>query len=168
MSWKTTTDELCRIVHDAANSPISDRAKGMLIDRTLRIISNVISNEDESAGQNSLTARNGALYWSKKAYAKYKELVQSGLSHRQACNAKDADGKSIYINEHQYPVNIAKQCVMFDGWSLDKLKEHMYNYGKFIVVLKQQDKELLSTTTDMNIAEERYADANIQIIKITN
>ena len=33
---------------------------------------------------------------------------------------------------------------------------------------KQQDKELLSTTTDMNIAEERYADANIQIIKITN
>ena len=57
---------------------------------------------------------------------------------------------------------------MFDGWSLDKLKEHMYNYGKFIVVLKQQDKELLSTTTDMNIAEERYADANIQIIKITN
>ena len=95
-------------------------------------------------------------------------IVQSGLSHRQACNAKDANGKSIYINEHQYLVNIAKQGVMFDGWSLDKLKEHMYNYGKFIVVLKQQDKELLSTTTDMNIAEERYADANIQIIKITN
>jgi hypothetical protein len=165
-NWKNTTDELCRIVHDAANSPMSNRAKGMLIDRILRIISNVITNEDEDAGQNSLTSRFGALYWSEKAYNRYKELIESGLTHRQACNAKDDKGKSIYINEHQYPVNIAKKGVMFKKWSLDKLKKHMYNYGKFIVILKEQDENLLTTTTNIDIAEGRYDDANINIRRI--
>lgn len=164
--WRITTDELCRIVHDAANSPMSNRAKGMLIDRTLRIISNVITNEDDDAGQNSLTARFGALYWSEKALDKYNSLIELGLTHRQACNAKGADGKSVYINEHQYPVNIVKQGVMFNEWSLDKLKKHMYNYGKFIVILKEQDKDLLTTTTKMDIAEDRYANANIKIRKV--
>jgi hypothetical protein len=166
MSWKTTTNELCKIVIETAKSNISNRAKGMLIDRTLRVISNVVTNEDENAGQNSLTARFGALYWSEQALDKYNELIEKGFTHRQACNYKDEFGKSIYINEHQYPVNIAKQGVMFSEWSLDKLQKHMYNYGKFIVVLKHQDKELLTTTDDMNIAEDRYANANIKIKKI--
>jgi hypothetical protein len=165
--WRITTDELCRIVHDAANSPMSNRAKGMMIDRTLRIISNIITNEDEDAGQNSLTARFGALYWSEKAYSKYQELIESGLTHRQACMAKDDNGKSIYINEHQYPINIAKQGVMFNEWSLDKLKKHMYNYGKFIVILKEQDKKIkVTTTTEIDIAEGRYDDAGINIRRI--
>ena len=75
MSWKKTSDELLRLTHEIANTDTPYRLRECVIDRTLRMVSNVISSEDENIGQSSPTSRYGCKRWSKEAFKVYKSSI---------------------------------------------------------------------------------------------
>tara|TARA_X000001382_G_scaffold64607_1_gene44769 strand:+ start:5417 stop:5938 length:522 start_codon:yes stop_codon:yes gene_type:complete len=163
-NWKKTSDELLRITFDAANMDAPYRTRECVIDKTLRIASNVISSKDENIGQSSPTARYGCLRWSKEAYDLYLSFRKEGMSHKQACYAK-VNGKSPYINEHEYPLSIVKKSLLNGNWNLDKLKEYMYSYGSFTVVTKEEDRRLKTVTT-IHEGKARYSNAGINVLNL--
>jgi hypothetical protein len=161
MSWKKTSDELLRLTHEIANTDTPYRLRECVIDRTLRMVSNVISSEDENIGQSSPTSRYGCKRWSKEAFKVYKECIDSGMTHKQACYAKK-NGRSAYINEHEYPLSIVKKALINDGWSLEQLKDYMYKYGSYTVVTREEDLRL-KPAKSISEAKKRYFNAGIEL-----
>lgn len=161
MSWKKTTDELLRLTYDTANTDTPYRVRECVIDKTLRIASNVISSEDENIGQSSATSRYGCKRWSIKAYEFYNSLIDKGMTHKQACFGR-IDGRSAYINEHEYPLSIVKKALINESWSLNQLKDYMYKYGSYTVVTREEDLKLKPATT-ISEGHDRYKNAGIQI-----
>ena len=163
--WKKTTDELLELTHDMANVKYTPyRTKECVIDKTLRIASNIITSEDKDIGQSSPTSRYGCKRWSKEAYKVYNDFRKEGMTHKQACYAR-VNGKSAYINEHQYPLSIVKKALLNDGWTLEQLKDYMYTYGSYTVVTKEEDLRLKSVGT-IKEGHDRYKNANIEVLKI--
>ena len=92
------------------------------------------------------------------------DFREEGMTHKQACYAR-VNGKSAYINEHQYPLSIVKKALLNDGWTLDQLKDYMYTYGSYTVVTKEEDLKLKSVST-IKEGHNRYENANIEVLKI--
>ena len=161
MSWKKTTDELLRLTHEISNTDIPCRLRECVIDRTLRMASNVISSEDENIGQSSATSRYGCKRWSVKAKEFYSSLREEGKTHKQACFGK-VNGRSAYINEHEYPLSIIKKALIYDKWSLKQLKDYMYKYGGYTVVTREEDLRL-KPASSIEEGHKRYDNAGIKI-----
>ena len=161
MSWKETTDELLELTYKTISTDISYRAKKTVINSMLRLTSNIISSEDKDIGQSSPTSRYGCKRWSEEAYKFYNSLRENGMTHKQACYGK-RNGRSAYINEHQYPLAIAKKGLLKNEWSLEQLKDFMYNYGSYTVITKEEDLRLKPAHSILE-GHNRYKDAGIKI-----
>ena len=159
-------DELLKHAYDMANSSVlPDREKHYLVDRTLRTASDLYSCDMDTLTHSSMNVRRYCKYWSTEAFELYKEFRDQGMTHRQACNGK-IDGKSAYINEHEIPLQIIKIWVIDIGCDYSEFKEFFYNYGKTTILTKKQDTKLLSKTSSLTEAKERYSNAGIRVIEV--
>ena len=161
MSWKKTTNELLKLTYEISKTDMPVRLREYAIDRTLRMASNIISSEDENIGQSSATSRYGCKKWSKEAYNFYTSERESGKTHKQACFGK-LNGRSAYINEHEYPLSIIKKLLLNENWSLKQLKDYMYKYGAYTAVSRKEDLRLKPARTILE-GNNRYKNAGIEI-----
>jgi hypothetical protein len=159
-------DELLKHAYNVARSSVlPDKEKHYLVDRTLRSASDLYSCDMDTLTHSSMNVRRYCKYWSIEAFEQYKEFRRQGMTHRQACNGK-INGKSAYINEHEIPLQIIKIWVIDIGCDYEEFRQFFYNYGKTTILTKKQDTKLLSKTTSLAEAKERYSNAGIRVIEV--
>jgi len=159
-------NELLKHAYDIAkNKMLPEKERHFLVDRILRVASDLYSCDMETLTHSSSNVRRYCKYWSAEAFELYKAYRALGMTHRQACNGK-IDGKSAYINEHEIPLQIIKIWVIDIGCSFDEFKQFFYDHGKTTVLTKRQDTRLLQKTSSLTEAKERYSNAGIRVIEV--
>jgi hypothetical protein len=171
-SWKPQVDEYLRLAYEIAQSSLATKYKKSILDRCLRGASDIISCENLQIHNNTMSMIQWCRRWSVEALADY-EIVQENLTinrggkpptHRQVCEARDAYGKRYWTVEHQYPVLIPKNGLMFNNWGLAQLKDWMYTYGYATIITPGEDQDLLTTTDSTEEASKRYKIAGIEVV----
>ena len=159
-------NELLKHAHDIANNKgLPQKERHFLVDRILRVASDLLSSDMDTLTHSSMNVRRYCKYWSEDAFEVYKEFRKQGMTHRQACNGR-IDGKSAYINEHEIPLQILKIWLIDIGLDYDKLKKFFYQHGKTTVLTKKEDLRLLSKTSSLTEAKERYSNAGVRVIEV--
>lgn len=159
-------NELLKHAHDIANNKgLPEKERHFLVDRILRVASDLLSSDMDTLTHSSMNVRRYCKYWSEDAFEVYKEFRKQGMTHRQACNGR-IDGKSAYINEHEIPLQILKIWLIDIGLDYDKLKKFFYQHGKTTVLTKKEDLRLLSKTSSLTEAKERYSNAGVRVIEV--
>jgi hypothetical protein len=170
--WEAEVDEYLLLAHHIAHTSLSQKYKKSILDRCLRGASDIISCESVSVNNNTMSMLQWCKRWSEEAYSLY-ELVREELTeqrngkvatHRQICNAKDENNKRYWTVEHQYPLVIAKDGLIHNSWSLNDLKNWMYDKGYATIVTQREEARLLRYTKDILVASNRYNEAGIRVI----
>lgn len=170
--WKSQVDEYLALGYHIAHTDLIQKYKKAILDRCLRGASDIISCESINVHNNTMSMLQWCKHWSSDAYSLYIEVgnalsIERGgkaPSHRQICNSRDESGKRYWTVEHQYPLVIAKDGLMFHSWSLDDLKEWMYDRGYATIVTQAEEARLLKYTKDVLVASNRYSEAGISVI----
>ena len=171
VDWKQQAYTWIEIAHSCTLTPLLPKYQYHVIDRCLRGASDIISAESTSVHSNTASLIQWCKQWSSEALFKYQmfkdELTEQRggkpPTHRQVCNARDERGKRWFTCEHEYPIIIPKKGVRDHGWSLQQLRDWMWQYSKVTIILHSENDKLLPWTEDMSIAAKRYENAGIVV-----
>lgn len=170
--WKDQSIEYLRLAHHIAQTDLIIKYKKSILDRCLRGASDLISCESINVHNNTMSMLQWCIRWSEKALETYYEVgelltEQRGgkpPTHRQICNARDASGTRYWTVEHEHPLIIPKEGLMFENWSFDQLLDWMFTYGSATIITQSENKSLTSFTKDMEEAKKRYSDVSIKVL----
>lgn len=171
-NWKEQSIEYLRLAHHIAQTELIVKYKKAILDRCLRGASDLISCESINVHNNTMSMIQWCLRWSEEALDTYYEVKESLThkrngkppTHRQICDARDVAGKRYWTVEHEHPLIIPKEGLMFENWSLDQLLDWMFLYGSATIITQSENKKLLSFTKDMEEAKKRYSDVSIKVL----
>lgn len=164
MSWKEQADIIIKHAWDTAQLNIDRHYKNYLVDRTLRVASDIISSEGHTNG-----AIKTCIYWSEAAVELYKktkeDLIAQGKSHthKSIVSYKPKGQKSLWIVEHEHPLQIPKAGLL-SGWSVDQITEWMHKYGKCAIITREEDDRLPRNAKTLEEAMKRYSNTGIKIV----
>lgn len=167
--WQLQADTWIDIAYSCVETPLLPKYQYHVLDRCLRGASDVISCESTNVHSNTSSLIQWCKLWSNEALFQYWEIKEELTSirngkpptHRQICNARDANGKRWFTCEHEYPIIIPKKGVRDRGWTLQQLRDWMWQYSKVTIILNSENDRLLPYTEDMDLAAKRYSDAGI-------
>lgn len=169
--WELQANTWIDIAYSCMNTPLLPKYQYHVLDRCLRGASDIISCETTAVHSNTASLIQWCKQWSDRALDRYwqirewKTVERDGKppTHRQICNARMNTGKRWFTCEHEYPIIIPKKGVRDGGWTLQQLRDWMWEYSKVTIILNSENDELLPFTEDMNLAAKRYSDAGIII-----
>jgi hypothetical protein len=171
--WKLQANTWIDIAYSCMNTPLLPKYQYHVLDRCLRGASDIISCESTSVHSNTASLIQWCKLWSEAALQKYEEVklelteTRNGKppTHRQICNARATQKGRLntrwFTCEHEYPLVIPKKGVRDHGWTLNELRDWMWQYSKVTIILNEENDRLLPFTEDMQLAAKRYQDAQI-------
>jgi len=169
--WKKQANIWIDLAYSCMNTEMLPKYQYHVLDRCLRGASDIISCESTKVHSNTASLIHWCRQWSKGAvqeYARVFQLLQDSRAgkpptHRQVCDARDKNRKRFFTAEHQFPVMIPKKGVRDRGWTLEELRDWMWQYSGVTIVTQAENKRLLPFTEDMEIASKRYEQAGIDV-----
>ena len=170
--WEAQVHEYLRLAYEIGNSSLIHKYRRSILDYCLRGASDIISCQNTNINNNTQSMIQWCLRWTHDSMDKYwlaKDLLTVARdgkppTHRQICDVRSDNGKRFWTVEHEHPLLIPKTGVMEEQWSFDQLLDWMYTYGYATIVTQQENKRLLKTTQSMEVAGQRYSDADMHVI----
>jgi hypothetical protein len=170
--WLEQSREYLSLAHHIAQTNLITKYKKSILDRCLRGASDLISCESINVHNNTMSMIQWCLRWSEQALETYyeveKELTEQRggkpPTHRQVCNARDSFKTRYWTVEHEHPLIIPKEGLMFENWNFHQLSDWMFTYGYATIITQSENKGLTSFTKDMEEAKKRYSDVDIKVL----
>ena len=170
--WLAQSTEYLRLAHHISQTTLITKYKKAILDKCLRGASDLISCESVNVHNNTMSMLQWCLRWSEEALDTYYN-VEINLTeqrngkpptHRQICDARDPFKTRYWTVEHEHPLIIPKEGLMFENWSFDQLSEWMFTYGYATIITQSENKGLVSFTKSMEEAKKRYSDTGIKVL----
>ena len=169
--WAKQANIWIDLAYSCMNTEMLPKYQYHVLDRCLRGASDIISCETTAVHSNTASLIQWCKQWSKGAVEEYAQLFQilkdsrSGKppTHRQVCECRDAKRKRHFTAEHKFPIMIPKKGVRDRGWTLEEVRDWMWQHSRGTIVTQAENKRLLPFTEDMTIASKRYEDAGIEV-----
>ena len=170
-NWFEQANIWIDLAYSCMNTNLLPKYQYHVIDRCLRGASDIISCETTKVHSNTASLIQWCKQWSKGAVEEYAQLFQilkdsrSGKPppHRHVCECRDAKRKRHFTAEHKFPIMIPKKGIRDRGWTLEEVRDWMWQHSKVTIVTQEENKRLLAFTEDMEIANKRYENAGIEV-----